>query len=236
MSGPLIARRKTSGVDLKSTLLHYWNCDTDAATMNDLHGSINLTKTGAAGSVSNVAPDGGACFINAENSYYRNASVPKIAAYDNDVTLNCWVFTASATAFGRGVMEHVNSGATVVYYLFRIARTTENADRWDFRNSSNTAVRIDVSPYESIEKWNMFTGVKTKTGVKLYINGVLSGSQSGDLSTVQSGNGILTVGAFFGGTGIQQRTFAAGIWEGELTQQQITALYNSGQGKRYAAL
>jgi hypothetical protein len=124
----------------------------------------------------------GASF-NGSNQYFRSFASPDFSGTTGSIQM--WVNPADSTAL-RVMLQITPDGTTTSNYLC-IQRTAPNQIRVVIRNSS--ALVVDVSSVATIntpDAWNHVAVTQDGTGVKIYINGVLSsvtGTNSGSYWT-----------------------------------------------------
>lgn len=232
-----------SYIDLKSTLLHYWDLDTDNAVLLDKQGTNNLTKVGTVTTLLD-APDGGLC-SNLGNGlgYFYKSNFAKPTAINNNFSYNIWAKSIATSSVGNWIISHRGDLQDKIYYQLLVRLVSTQQDVTSFYDTSSTNLRVDTPDESNLNQWYMYTYTKTPTELKLYRNGVLMASS---VYANQIENNLTTSQPFAIGTGSwslgssttihRGQVFAAGIWASELTQAQITALYNNGNGRRYASL
>jgi hypothetical protein len=230
-----------AGVDLKTNLLHYWDLDATASTMSDLHGSLDLTRGGTVDTNSTGAPDGGSCVeMNTAGTaigHFSAASVAPPAAYSTDVTINVWARSTSSSATGNWIINHRQTSFPNIYFQISVRRSAGD-DAGSFANTSSFFTVSDAQ--EALNVWQMLTLRKNGTAIELFRNGSSLGTTtySGSFGTSNAPFAIGNSAWNLAGTTLAHRgqVFAAGIWAEALDATQISALYNGGNGLRYAAL
>jgi len=234
-----------AGVDLKTNLLHYWDLDATASTMSDLHGSLDLTRGGTVDTNSTGAPDGGSCVeMNTAGTavgYFRETNVAKFAAYDTAITINVWARSTSSSSTGNWIINHRNDNlGSVVYFQIRTRASAASDDAGSFASTSSFFTITTAE--EALNVWQMLTLRKDGNAIEFFRNGSSLGTTtfSGSFGAVNAPFAIATPAwpSSFGSTFLSHRgqVFAAGIWAEALDATQISALYNGGNGLRYAAL
>jgi hypothetical protein len=225
-------------VTLKTSLLHWWDLAESVATLNDQHGSLNLTRTGTLNTESTLAPDGGSCVSNPATGYFLADNVPRMAGFTTGFSVNIWARRTSNSSTGNFFVSHRNDPAGSGRY-FQINRSNSNA----LQNHSiinSTAIQNATSAATDLNVWTMLTLVSDASTINSYQNGVLASTtaRSGTADTANAAFAFFTGSFLPGFSAIYHlgQLFACGIWSRALAQNDITNLYNSGAGRRYISL
>jgi hypothetical protein len=225
-------------VTLKTSLLHWWDLDASVATLNDQHGSLNLTRTGTLNTESTLAPDGGSCVSNPASGYFLANNVPRMAGFATGFSVNIWVRRTSNSSTGNWFVNHRNQTAGGGQY-FQINRSNSTTSQ-NHTISNSTGFQTATSPATSLNIWAMLTLVADDSTINAYQNGVLANttSRTGSAATANAPFAFF-VGAWNPDLSAVYhigQLFACGIWSRALAQNDITNLYNSGAGRRYSSL
>jgi hypothetical protein len=206
--------------DLTTSLVSYWKLDESSGNADDAVSTNDLTNTGtvtyAAAKINKGADFSGA------NMILENAGAVGFTS-GGDRTWNFWM---KADVNGGYILDNItNSGAQrrVTIYLngTNLAIYTWNTD-------------IDTGQAISTGTWYMVTVCWSAGTITTYVNAV---SKTGGTTGTAAGNANgfaigseypKTYGANFNGI-----VDEVGVWSRVLTQAEITALYNSGDGKQY---
>jgi hypothetical protein len=227
---------------LLTDLVWWWDLSSADATITDQHSSLALSRIGTTTTESTGGPDGGPCisFGNAAGKY-RNASVAKTVSYDDGYTVNIWVRSTADPGAGEFnfAINHRNGPAP---RYFQIA--VRSSAFGDFASTiDNAGVFRDAAASSFLlNAWQMLTLRDAGTTTELYRNGSLVATSSTMLGARSTAAAAFAIGGFSGdafvGSGNNHRgqLAMAGVWNEPLSQAAITALYNGGNGRRYADL
>jgi hypothetical protein len=222
---------------LKTSLLHWWDLSASVATLNDQHGSLNLTRTGTLDTESTLAPDGGSCVSNNGSvGYFRNSSVSAMTGWATGFSVNIWARRTSNSANNLFV-SHQNFAANQQYFYFlRSSAATQN--QIVPRNSAGLISVLSIAD-TVLETWSMFTMTIDNAEINAFKNGVFITS----IARTGTPSSASAPFAFFDASWAPDAStrhigqlFACGIWSRALQQNDITNLYNSGAGRRYSSL
>jgi hypothetical protein len=228
---------------LLTDLQWYWDLSSADATITDQHSGLALSRIGTTTTESTGGPDGGPCisFGNAAGKY-RNASVAKTVSYDDGFTVNIWVRSTGTSVVFNVAINHRDVGTSVPFYFQTAVRRVDNLSDQSFVFDAATVNRRPSVSQESLNTWQMLTLRDTGTATELYRNGVLVDTDSTALGARATGVAPFGIGGDSWTTTIQSTTnhrgqlAMAGVWNEPLSQAAITALYNGGNGRRYADL
>jgi hypothetical protein len=225
-------------VTLKTSLMHWWDLSASVATLNDQHGSLNLTRTGTLNTESTLAPDGGSCVSNPASGYFLANNVPRMAGFTTGFSVNIWVRRTSNSSSGNWFVSHRNdpAGSGRYFQITRSSSTTLN----NHSIFNSTTSQAATSAATDLNVWTMLTLVADASTINAYQNGVFA-STTARSGTADTANAAF---AFFAGSFLPDfsaiyhigQLFACGIWSRALAQNDITNLYNSGAGRRYSSL
>lgn len=234
------SRFAASTPDLLTGLQWYWDLDTAGATENDLHNGLALTKSGTVTVSSGGGPDGGDCIdVGSAAGCYANASVARTIDTAAGFSVSIWAYSTADSSTGNWLISHRDSTVTTAHWQIAARRSTniDNANTWE----ATGTVRLASASETSANAWHMFTLVDDATSLRLYVDGVLAGTDATSLGARDSSARPFAIGAQSWSTGAAAgrhngRLAMAGVWGVPLDTDQITALYNGGAGLRYAAL
>lgn len=241
-------------VDLLSNLLGYWNFDQSSGSDEpDLAGSVgNLVHIDAGvGNVgSDVGPNGGKLSRTFAYDGNTNAlAVNNSTAGTFPLTINFWVKIAAGSDGGGGCLpfnfnEVTTWGPPLSLYSYSAnSYWTVNDD-----NGSSVVYYDDTTSYAD-DTWYMFTWVvKDDLTVEIWRNGILlsipnagwdnpplTGTAVKAFDSISFGRSIY-LGSPNPGDSFAGAMSMSGIWHRALTSTEITALYNSGNGRLYSEL
>ena len=154
-------------------------------------------------------------------------------------SMNLWLYLPSApnstllSVFG-------NDGTNKGFYI-DLTNSTSYTFRFVGFNNGNVTIALNASGNPGyLSRWSMATLTVSGTSVKVYLDGSLvsSGVMSSPINYI--GTTYPTLGAFRIGNGSPSGYLANGtkidalsVWNKELTSNEVTELYNSGNGKQY---
>jgi hypothetical protein len=216
---------------LKTSLFAAYNGESNA---NDSFGSNNGTAVG--GLTYTTGKIGDAFNFNGTTSYVELPNSSNQFNFTGDFSVSTWINTPNYTS-NRMIFVNYVPGGTYGYGIF-IYHTSTNVFSFELRNG-NTIGQYQTSAGIPTNSWNHITFVrKVGQAAKIYLNGVLiSGAYSlGNSSIAPSfpGTQIVNIGSnTLGGSLANYKQDATTIWQKELTQSEITELYNSGNGAQY---
>jgi hypothetical protein len=212
---------------LANGLVAYWKMDESTGNAVDELSSLTLTNQGA----------GTASFVPGKinnglstNSFDQWLGVSSggtsVDLANTDVTINTWVkYAAGNSAMGIGIYGVDNTHRSYLFY-----GDTTYLSWW---GNPTTAT---VSWSGSTATWYMLTVTYNTTNgdVKFYVNGVQQDSTQTAPTGAPTGNDdLFTVGGWNGSSNFAGITDEVGVWNRQLTQAEITQLYNSGSGNQY---
>ena len=221
-------------------------------TTNDALGTNNGTAQG--GLTYGLGKVGTAFQFNGTNAAVRLPD-NSLNSLTGDFSISNWVYLPHT---------FIGTGGSTVYMLWNVTATTwaNNLKGISLRIVNNTIANFLIcdgvsyvnlsfndwsSTYLKDNSWVHITATrKGSTGSKLYLNGVLVGSNTstmnpvysstfqtpniGNLRTTNSSGTVLINNDFaFNGTKID----GLSVWSKELSADEVTELYNSGNGKQY---
>ncbi len=222
---------------LTTDLVSYYTMDDlTTSTIEDVHGSNNGTKKAAN---EPIEADGK---IGKAQDFSSNDYITLGNTLGNGdlLTINFWaIFPTGDTTF-RYVIGKGNTNKWQWDIDWRNSNHATNPGKITLvqRNQSgSSAIRTIYSSRAISNETVMITAVlrKDATASKLYLNGSVDGTSDStgtDINTSDDQNFFLgtrnTSGTSFGGI-IDE----VGVWSRELTADEITALYNGGNGRTY---
>jgi hypothetical protein len=220
----------TGSSSLKTSLFAAYNGESNA---NDSFGTNNGTAVG--GLTYTAGKIGDAFQFNGTTSYVSLPNTSGQFNFTGDFTVSAWINVPNYTG-GKVIFSNYLSGGTYGYGI--LIYLNGNVFSIQLHNGNT------ISQYQTVggiptNSWHHITFVrKVGQAAKIYINGTLaSGSYSlGDSSITPSfpGTQIVNIGGYSNGSGLANyKQDATTIWNKELTQSEITELYNSGNGAQY---
>jgi hypothetical protein len=225
---------------LLTDLQWYWDLSSADATITDQHSGLALSRIGTTTTESTGGPDGGPCInFGAAAGKYRNASVAKTVSYDDGFTVNIWVRSTGTSSTGNTAINHRNSSSERYFSIVtRLSTGLDIVFSFDAAGTQRTA--SDARENENV--WQMVSFWDNGAESRIYRNGVLSGTSNTALGTRPTAaaafaiGGIASSDTIFAPLNHRGQLAMAGVWNEPLSQAAITALYNGGNGRRYADL
>ena len=219
---------------LKTSLVAAYNGESNA---NDSFGTNNGTAVG--GLTYTTGKIGNAFNFNGTTSYINIPNVSDQFNFSNDFSISLWFNPLNTTSQYQVLFTNKSSTATNGGYVLYYERGSINKLRFEIQNGSNYST-YESSFLPSANTWYHLTITRKKsTSTKMYINGsIVGGSYNylGGASNIdplyQTGQ-IYSIGSY-GTTALSAfAEDAINVWSKELTQSEITELYNSGNGAQY---
>jgi hypothetical protein len=224
----------TGEVDLLTDLVSYYKFDeTSGTTVNDSHGEHDGTVSDAAAFTSeetgiiNTAVDinGGFVSIPDSDDWYLTGNF----------TVSMWVYrTGNQTNYWESVYIGQTEGAGALPKWAYYENTTDGKIGIDVYNSGFTSVKSSASASLARSTWNHIVIAKSGTTYKVYINGdhfeniSNTRAHANVVSPLRMGYNEGNVANRFKG-----KFDEIGVWSRELTTDEVSALYNSGNGLSY---
>ena len=216
---------------LKTSLVASYNGESNA---NDSFGANNGTAVG--GLTYTTGKIGNAFTFNGSNSY---VSLPNNSwNFTGNFSISMWVKFSSSSLSQILISNFTIGGATTVSGWF--IEKTDNAEL-RFRGYNNgslvlNATKIAFSPSTSV--YTHLVVSRSATNSKIYINGVLDITSTVTAAPNYESTNYPMIGANRYNSTTYQEFFngnidGVNIWQKELTQSEITELYNSGNGAQY---
>jgi hypothetical protein len=217
---------------LKTSLYAAYNGESNA---NDSFGTNNGTAVG--GLTYGTGKIGNAFNGNGTNAY---VSLPD----------NSWNFTGT---FSINIWAYLSSSSTnsVLYsnyyyssggrdYGFILEHQSNGNLRFYMQTSSNSPVILSTSYSGKYNSWKMITITKLQNGsLKMYIDGTSIATNNSTPDIFYNSINYTSIaaarylGTTYGYLENNGKLDALNVWQKELTQSEITELYNSGNGAQY---
>lgn len=219
--------------NLKTNLTSYWDLDEVSGNRADSHGSNTLTDNNTVTSV-NSGPSGTvASFVNANNESLQ-ASVSLAAG---DYSAAFWFYNDGALTAPNGLLRITSGDGTGWADSFSAYAAGASALTLQTTNGSDyirTPVAVPVG-------WNFVVIRHDQTNLRF------SSSVNAETLVLENASGAGSWGTattiLVGSIGTSNSIYASnspqgpvGLWSRLITQDEITSLFNSGIGKRYADL
>jgi hypothetical protein len=210
----------------KTGLVSYYKLDGNS---NDAHGSNNGTDTSITYSLVNGKIDQGGGFVTATPSY---VSLPAGVRQSGSFTFSAWIKPNTLTPTNAEAYLICEWGASNRNYIIQQYNSTLNFLTGNGGSLQNTTISGGTL---TVDTWQHVACIRDGTTCKIYLNGsevaTNNGSYSGGATTLNVKLGAdnnNNAGYGFGGA-IDE----VGIWSRALTSDEITKLYNNGNGLTY---
>ena len=159
----------------------------------------------------------------------------------NNYSINLWLYLTSSqsttllSVFG-------NDGFNKGFYIDITSLSSYTFRFVGFNNNSNVIALNGTGNLGYLNRWSMATLTVSGTSVKIYLDGTLASSGEMSVPINYTSTTYPTLGAFRNGSGTPNSHLSNGtkidglsVWQKELTQAEVTELYNSGAGKQITA-
>jgi hypothetical protein len=226
---------------LSDNLIYYWDLNETSGSRTDEVSSLvlsdNNTVTYQTGKISN-----GATFTSANSEYLMNDN--GYSDSGGDISLSFWIYLTASTANDDGIYtikSAASNANSITAVMANIAGTNILFAFWNSAGNDYSRVYITAP---STGSWHHVVVVmdvsQAASGFTIYVDGsAVSDTHyntnssthgaitGGDVTLGAQGNG--QAGTFFDG-GLDE----FGIWNRLLTSDEVSQLYNSGNGLAYA--
>lgn len=226
LAGSMCLLTPSASGDIITDLLSYWKLDESSGDAIDAHGDVDLTVSGASYGGTGIINDG---FDFDGNDKLRKTGITGNPLDATDLSMVAWVNPTALGGFQR-ILGAANTGGSNRYsLLFNGDKLAYQIDGTGHADPSTTAVSDGVLTHIAV----VFDA--SANNVKYYINGTLDGNEPTDANEIDANLTIFCIGANSDGnlqffTGVIDEV---GVWNKALTQAEITALYNGGNGLAY---
>lgn len=218
--------------NIKNSLVACWEFDdTSNVTCYDKHSSIAMSY-GSGVSFNTVAPSGflRSVSLNGSTGSYIRSNNNNVIPNTTDITVTLW-FRSSAVENGNSITLWSIEGAYTCYL------DTLNLGGMRVSFSGSMTGTVDIGHYYANDTWHFFAATNNGTTTYVYLNGTQVATYSNTRYNLDSLTRQTAVGARFDGSvqyacAGQYAQFA--VWSRVLTTSEITALYSSNRGVRYA--
>ena len=195
-------------------------------TLNDLVGSNNGTLTNmdaASGWVADTDAGGvRALDFDGVNDFVTMGS-PASLRLNSTVTVSAWVLPRSTSQLGIAVH---GSGAQVYFGLVFSAASNQKLSFW---NSGSAAITAPST--SALNQWHHFVGVRSASGLELFVDGHSVATAAGSTGTGIASN-LMVLGQFgsFAGYKSSSRKDDIRIWDQALNATDASDLYAAQRG------
>jgi len=213
---------------LIDNILSYWKFE----DLTDSHGSNDLTNSGAGTGVSGKILN---CFdFENDDSDYCDTS---LSFPSGDFSVSCWIYYETPGNYDKPACIDKSEAGSLS--LFAVERNTSNYWTFYVVNTTNSQYVATANSTLSTGVWTHIVGTYNNTtkAVTLYINGSAQTSTGTLSGTRATPTGNFTIGAGFynssRGNYFDGLIDEMGLWSKVLSSEEVTSLYNSGDGFTY---
>lgn len=193
-------------------------------SVNSLSG-VNTSVTYSTGKINNAAYFNGSAFLTvADNVIIKPTS---------NISFGGWVYISSTSSFQMMLAKGENAGDTRSYEMRCNGTTTQM--QVQLRVGGGLFCACTSTTAIGTGTWTHIIYTRNGTTQKIYINGVSDTltSVTNNAGDIDYSTDDLWFGQRNGGLRFNGRLDMMGIWDVELTQAEVTELYNSGTGIQY---
>lgn len=193
-------------------------------SVNSLSG-VNTSVTYSTGKINNAAYFNGSAFLTvADNTIIEPAS---------SISFGGWIYISSTSSFQMMLAKGENAGDTRSYEMRCNGTTTQI--QVQLRVGGGLYCACTSTTAIGTGTWAHVIYTRNGTTQKIYINGVSDTltSVTNNAGDIDYSTDDLWFGQRNGGLRFNGRLDMMGIWDVELTQAEVTELYNSGTGIQY---
>ena len=206
---------------LWTNLIHYYKSDSTATdSVGTANGTLVNGTSYSAGLINNAFDFDGV-------NDYVSFSQP-LLPNSGDWSFNIWVYIDSITGSSGQILDCGSNQASTYYWL----AWEPSLNKYRFLVDGSFYITTAVS---AIGSWKMLTIThKASTNYKIYLNGVLGDTGASTANpNFTTANFLMNRLALSPSNIYNGRSDEFGCWSRELTQSDITELYNSGNGLQY---
>jgi len=216
----------------------FWSLEETSGNRADSHGSMTLTDNNTV--TSNTGKVGTAAeFALATNEYLSHADHDDLEPGDADFTLTCWVYLTT----GVGTYPtFISKAAHPNDYGYEIFYVDNEVKIWISPDGTGAAlVTAAYAQVMSLNTW-YFVCAQYDAGANQVSIAVNNGTPATASETggVFNGTGVFHIGTRMSGSDsnarMNGRIDQVGFWKRKITADEITWLYNSGNGRTYAEM
>ena len=211
--------------NLSNSIFAYWNMDENSGTV--ITDSIS-GRTGTDAITNEEGIIGKA--INCTGTLIPVDSINSTTRLNsNDATLSAWVFP-----YGTGGSDGIIISRLMGFGTPEYALVLDNANQvYTFVGNSDTNIAL-VSSNLTLGQWAYIVEIKNSTSICLYVNGEIKACELYDGTWFPYDSGILSfcrrADGYYPFYGMIDEV---GIWNRSLSSEEISLLYNSGNGCAY---
>ena len=215
---------------LADDIISYYKLDESSGDVVDELGTYDGTNYGATRGVAGIIND--AFDFDGSNDYAGGFGESLL---ENDFTVNVWVTTEEASSQNYAVGQSVSASG---HYRFMIGTSGDQLYMRQHRGGGTSSATGSTQMTYDGSVWYMMTFVSNSTGAYGYLNGGLEASIIEGTALYSGINQGLTFGVKYYNSGNRGGPWEGkldeiGIWDRQLSEAEIIALYNSGAGESF---
>ena len=230
----LRAAMRSGGAAISSLTTSLYAVYKAESNANDSLSTYNGTAVG--GLTYTAGKSGNAFTLNGTNAY---VDLPNntFNSFTGDFTISTWVNQSSISSPNKDILSTFTKFG-VNYYGWELFSTAGVVNFWIYNGTVTPVILQVFSASFSINTWyHVLVVRKGSTSTKIYIDGILRGSNTSTINPVYHTTNNANIGAYnssgvYGGF-FQGKIDELNAWNKELTSTEITDLYNTGTGKFY---
>lgn len=219
---------------LPTNLVSYWKLDESSGTRVDSHGSNDLTDNNTVLSATGIINNG--ADFEATNSEYLSITDASQSGLDitGDLSISMWMKPESWSGQDFWIGKDSISAGGRSY----IISTTDTYLLFDASSNGTSAVeKISAHGMSTGTMYHVVLTYNASAGTAyFYVNNSKGSQMTGFPTSIYNGNADFTIGAY-GAPGNYSDGVVdeVGIWSKELTDSEVSDLYNSGSGLPYSS-
>lgn len=227
-----------SHASLTTSLLAYWKLEESSGTRDNIHSAgFDLTANGTGGVGSGTGKiNTGADFVRTDNDYLEYSGGSVTGTGNGASSVSMWtkwdIFTNETHwLFGHGGTSVGTERSFGFYIASSLAKVYLDKAGADATGTATTTFATDGTWYHIVYVYN-------GTNVKCYINNSLFDTVSPPGGSYNTGSTYLNISSRAGHNSIEGHDGIideVGFWSKALSTDEITDLYNSGNGLPYEA-
>ena len=213
---------------LTDELLNYWKLDESSGNASDSVGSVTLTNsnvTYSSGKINN-------CAVFNSGTDKLTGTIADIDSYSDGWSISFWAYHNN-TAIGREWLWQIGESSSLGTCFVGTWESPWTNLWFKFGNGETSFYGTNTSQSIPNEEWFHIVATVNGTSQKLYYNGSLVSNVT-KTNTIRNNNTTLTVGNDSGNSYPWDGSVdEVGIWSRALSSDEVSTLYNSGNGLQY---
>lgn len=220
--------------DYSTNLISHWKLDETSGTREDAHGNNDLTDNNTVGYA--TGKQSNAADFESDNSEYLSITDAAQSGIDTAFegsawTINMWIYPETLANKGLFAKANQYNGIACVF-------NTNWVQCFADPNNTDTDINFNSVTWSTGE-WQMLTISHDSDNCRIYKNGSLSQTVNVANGAMQANSSPFILGASYW-TSVQNHFDGlideVSLWSKKLSDADVTAIYNSGNGITYAAV